>query len=138
MRRRERVSGGELAVARAPRARAEEDVVGMIGHVAWKLDPHLLKLTGGRLRLMSARPHQGEYRVVHPLTPPALTKVLLAAPEDLLALPLGPKLASLLVGALVPLGDVLRELAERRIRRRPARSGFMSLLSHALHSSSLP
>jgi hypothetical protein len=71
-------------------------------------------------------------------------KVALAAPEQLLALALRAKLASLLMGPLVTLGDLPADLVEGLLRRRPPRAWFLTdrpwipiLLRHALHSSSL-
>lgn len=64
-----------------------------------------------------------------------LQKVLLTTREDLLAVARGPGLASLLVGVLVTLRDLLTEVVERRRRCRPSRAWLFNLLRH---STALP
>jgi len=68
----------------------------------------------------------------------------LTAPELLLPLAGRSKLASLLLGPLVALSDLLAEIVERRVRCRSPRAGFLTgrawlliLLGHLLDSSSL-
>ena len=73
----------------------------------------------------------------HACLPPVefLQKVLLTTREDLLAVARGPGLASLLVGVLVTLRDLLTEVVERRRRCRPSRAWLFNLLRH---STALP
>jgi len=54
--------------------------------------------------------------------------------EGLLALARGSDLASLLVGLLVTLRDLLTKSVEGRRRGRPSRTRLLNLLRHALHS----
>src|SRR5207237_5050720 len=56
--------------------------------------------------------------------------VPLTTRDDLLPLALGPKLASLLVGLLVALRDLLTKFVEGRRRCRPSRAWFLNLLRH--------
>jgi hypothetical protein len=57
-------------------------------------------------------------------------KVPLTTREDLRPLPLSPELASLLMGPLVALSDLLTKFVEGRRRCRPSRAWFLDLLRH--------
>jgi hypothetical protein len=100
----------------------------------------LAKLTGQR-PLRQQGPAQRVASVVQPA--PLLQQVTIAqrrrlflevpltTREDLLPLALGPKLASLLVGLLVALRDLLTKFVEGRRRCRPSRAWFLNLLRHS-------
>ena len=68
---------------------------------------------------------------------PALESVPAATREDLRPVAEIAKLAGLLLGLLVALGDLLAEIVEGRPRPRPSRIWLLRSLRHAMHLSSL-
>jgi hypothetical protein len=67
---------------------------------------------------------------VRSTAPGLLQSVSLTTPEDLLTVTLAAKLASLLVGLLVAVRDLLAEVVKGGRRRRSSRAWFLGLLRH--------
>lgn len=102
--------------------------------------PHSPRLAGQRLGPPQARATTANPSIAqsapsrHQVTIERRQGMFLKVPpptcENLVSHALGPKLASLLVGLLVALRDLLTEFAEGRRRCRPSRAWFLDLLRH--------